>query len=236
MIISTSLKFAYVHIHKCAGTSVEAALSEVLGYNDLLLGSTRRGEADQGFFQSRLKLNKHSTAREMRDFLGPDRWAQYYTFALVRHPVDKLRSLYGYCRRLAADAALSEAERAGLQEGRYPDRLPFHYNGVKAAVVSDSFEAFVLNPYRKADPGAAPLSRSICDEDGTLIVDELFKIEEIVAAWPRIQERFPGTGPLPVMNVSSAQTPRGDPFADLGPETKDLLRKEFATDLALLNY
>ena len=64
--------FGFVHINKCGGRSVEAALG----------------------------LPKfHADARRMIRIFGRDRWDGMFTFAVVRNPYTRLASLYHYRRR-----------------------------------------------------------------------------------------------------------------------------------------
>jgi hypothetical protein len=72
MIISLNRRFVFVHIHKCAGTSVEMALGKLLRHNDFVIGSTKSGEKNQEFFKKATGLNKHSTALEARRWMGED--------------------------------------------------------------------------------------------------------------------------------------------------------------------
>src|SRR5262245_17708450 len=111
MIISLNKRYVFVHIHKCAGTSIEVALAKSLRHNDIVLGSTKSGEKYQEFFKRTIGLNKHSTAQEARGFLGETMYAKFFKFAIVRHPVERLHSLYSYALKLARDAELSDEER-----------------------------------------------------------------------------------------------------------------------------
>lgn len=62
-------QFAFIHINKCGGTSIEAALD----------------------------LPKiHDTARQRRDKIGAARWERIPSFALVRNPYAKVASHYRY--------------------------------------------------------------------------------------------------------------------------------------------
>ena len=62
--------YVFIHINKCGGTSVEAAL--------------------------RIPVKIHDSARERRRKIGRRRWDEAFTFALVRHPYSRLISLYKF--------------------------------------------------------------------------------------------------------------------------------------------
>ena len=66
MIVSLNRRYVFVHIHKCAGTSIEVALAKSLRHNDFVMGSTKSGEKNQEFLKKAIGLNKHSTAMEAR--------------------------------------------------------------------------------------------------------------------------------------------------------------------------
>ena len=66
-------RYVFIHINKCGGTSVEAALG--------------------------IPVKIHDTARLRRLKLGRRRWEEAFTFALVRHPYSRLISFYKYRTR-----------------------------------------------------------------------------------------------------------------------------------------
>ena len=67
--VATKVPFAFVHINKCGGSSVEIAL-----------GVAKR----------------HTGAARMREELGHEDWARRFTFAIVRNPFDRVVSIYYY--------------------------------------------------------------------------------------------------------------------------------------------
>ncbi|MEM1161851.1 MAG: hypothetical protein AAGJ28_13035 [Pseudomonadota bacterium] len=67
--VNAKVPFAFVHINKCGGSSVEIALG----------------------------LQKmHLTAAEQRATVGAEQWDNAYTFALVRNPFARVASIYYY--------------------------------------------------------------------------------------------------------------------------------------------
>src|SRR5258708_2149793 len=96
MIISHSRRFIFVHIHKTGGTSVELALDKFLSWNDLVLGGSPLGEAMNDTYRERYGLDKHSSVAEIDQVCGPQLSSRYTVLATVRHPLNRLCSLYNF--------------------------------------------------------------------------------------------------------------------------------------------
>lgn len=233
MIISLNKRFVFVHIHKCAGTSIEVALAKTLRHNDIVLGSTKSGEKYQELFKRTIGLNKHSTALDARQFLGEALYPKFFKFAFVRHPIDRLHSLYSYALRLAHDAELTDAERRHQQAaGQWPDRLPFRYKAVAAALESRSFSDFALHPLTWSDAGAQPQWQSLCTAQGELIVDFVGKVESIQQDFSHICEKLEVSVPLEVRNSSEDKKTA----VELSPLALNTVHERFARDFELLGY
>jgi hypothetical protein len=233
MIISLNKRYVFVHIHKCAGTSIEVALAKSLKHNDIVLGSTKSGEKYQEFFKRSIGLNKHSTAMEARGFLGEAMYAKFFKFAFVRNPIDRLHSLYSYALKLAHDAELTDDERRQFEaNGQWPDRPPFRYKAVAAALESKSFSEFALHPLTWADAGAQPQWQSVCNAHGELIVDFIGKVESIEQDFGHICEKLEVTVPLEVKNSSHEKKSAHE----LSPLALSTIRERFARDFQLFGY
>jgi hypothetical protein len=233
MIISLNRRYVFVHIHKCAGTSIEVALAKALRHNDIVLGSTKSGEKYQDFFKRTIGLNKHSTALEARQFLGDALYDKFFKFAFVRHPIDRLHSLYSYALKLAHDAPLTDEEQRTFDaHGQWPDRPPFRYKAVAAALECNSFSDFALHPLTWADAGAQPQWKSLCDTNGQLIVDFIGKVESIEQDFTRICEKLEVSVPLEVRNSSHDKKSA----LALSPLARNTVCERFARDFELLGY
>jgi hypothetical protein len=175
MIISNSRKFIFVHINKTAGTSITEALAPHLAWNDLVLGSTPIGLALNQPFHERFGLSKHSTARGIRAVVGERVWSEYRSFAVVRDPVDRALSLYGYLKMLQAGRSeLRKRLRSLLGARGGPDWL-----ALRALKETGSFSEFIRHPELRHDPGFVHQSRFLSDETGALIVDRLLRFETL---------------------------------------------------------
>jgi hypothetical protein len=140
MIISHKHKFIFMKTKKTAGTSVEIALSEFLGDDDIITPLSDNDEqtrADLGYtcarnyclpFSSyqakdwgrlllqrrRLRYYPHTGAARIRKLIGDDIWNSYYKFSFERNPWDKVISSYYWRARVGGRRApLSEFIKRG---------------------------------------------------------------------------------------------------------------------------
>lgn len=94
--------WAFIHINKCGGASVEKA-----------------------FDLPRI----HDTARQRRDRLGADRWAALATFSIVRDPYAKVVSHYKYrIKTNQTDLAARDIDLSDWVCRAYGDRDPAYYD------------------------------------------------------------------------------------------------------------
>jgi hypothetical protein len=232
MVISPNRRFVFIHLHKCAGTSIETALSQVLGVNDLVIGSTADGERHKAFYGELLKLKKHTGAREAIQVLGAARWAGFFTFAFVREPVEQLRSLYAYARGLAQRNPLTPPEQALWRDEReLPDRAPYKFKAVQAAVQSPTLDAFLRAPLTWQDAGARAQWQSLFDADGRPLVNFIGRVEHIADDWATVCRRLDIDVPLGVHNPSPPLDPQS-----LSPAAWAQVRRHALRDYELLGY
>jgi hypothetical protein len=131
MIISHEHKFIFIKTKKTAGTSIELALSQLCGPDDIIAPITESDEALRaagsgprnwrvhGWWQSPRPLFKrswlkvsaqdygfynHMPAKEARALLNDDKiWRSYFKFAFDRNPWDRQVSAYHFRYRHAAN-------------------------------------------------------------------------------------------------------------------------------------
>ena len=87
---SSSLHYVFIHIPKCAGTSVHRALRTLHEQRSLQIDARR--------------YHKHAKASEVRQILGPA-WNSAFKFSIVRNPWDLMVSSYHWWLTLAGNFA-----------------------------------------------------------------------------------------------------------------------------------
>jgi hypothetical protein len=127
MLINEKYDYIFVHVYKVAGQSVKLALRR---YDYRWLPGLRTPlaklvELPQAYtFRS---LEAHSTASQIRDYLGQDRWDSMFSFSFVRNPWDWQVSLYhfiqtnkfNYQRRMVSEMTFDEYIRWRVDQDRH---------------------------------------------------------------------------------------------------------------------
>ena len=197
MILCNSRKFIFVHLHKTAGMSVMEALRPHLSVDDFVISDDRHGPSSQGRGMLPHALYKHSTAEHISRVVGESTWNSYFTFAFVRHPLDRLVSLYEFFNRVrrnntARPGILKQLFFLGTEKpsGDSPDQPPWSWEGMQALLTTSDFSGFIRSEHLAKAQGAKPQIRSLTDKSGNLLVDFVGKVENISDDWQKICVRL----------------------------------------------
>ncbi|GAB4287090.1 MAG: sulfotransferase family 2 domain-containing protein [Roseovarius sp.] len=225
-MISHAHKAIFIHIPKCAGTSIES----VLGHHDLYQGYRRqdhrtirqlRPPPNPALALARRQLCRMRQASRMlalragfpyanpRNMLTVTRaqFDSYFKFAFVRNPWDRIHSAY---RKLMAG------------DWRRPEY------GIDAPMDFDAFlERFAGHPRLK------PQTEFICDEDGTVLVDFIGRFETLQEDFDRVCDRL---GIARVTLPHHIRGPGGDYRQAYSARGRELVAHHFAAEIALLGY
>ena len=247
MIIAPSKGFAFVHLEKCGGTSVEAALEPFLSWNDIVLGSTAFGEAIQPAFHERHGLRKHSTVSDIVMVIGVEAWMQLRSFAVVRNPREIAVSLYFFSHRLVL-AALGQDPKVTLNDwvvnDSFPQAWPFSAGYVQdycAALVDGSdFDGFVRRSVAAPRGYFQPQWDRLTltgDADSECGVSRVIELSRLADNWAELVDWIGiNTGEKSIslerLNHSDWSRSLGECFEN--PETDDLVRAQFHRDYEIL--
>jgi hypothetical protein len=126
MAISYKDKLIFVHIPKCAGTSIEKALSrvaklELMNPNPIEDNRIQKQSLNRvGYIH---RLERHLSAIEIRNIVGDIFFEKAFKFSFVRNPYSRLVSFYNY-----------------ILKQKYPDR-----NKLQVNLVLVSLQGFMKN-------------------------------------------------------------------------------------------
>lgn len=245
MIISHSKKFIFIHLEKCGGTSVESALQSNLHWQDIILGSTYFGESIQeANFQrygvEKVKsemLWKHSTAKNIYNVLGKERWPEYKKLSIVRDPIEIIKSLYWFSNTAVTFHLGSIEEdfwRECFRSNTFPDTWPHREKYIQIYVASrinhSGFEGFATSILKKENQFVLPqtkrLRTSYFDKDLGKIV-ELSRLDD---EWENILDYLDMPEiELKKLNISEYKEP-----LELSSKLTRAVKKHFSIDYSVL--
>lgn len=212
MIISNSRRFIFVHIPKTAGTSITHSLSKLTTWCDVELGGTKYGDEIEVPYRRRFRLHKHSGADAIASVVGEEVWNDYFTFAFVRNPFDRLVSAYHFYRQ-------------------WPHR------SVDEVREMGSFKEFVFSSFLEKDRQAATrptgLQSTLLTRRGEIAVKKMLRYESLVEDFRDVSAVLGADDiRLPKTNASK----RGH-YADYyDEETALAVRQMFREDFDRLGY
>lgn len=166
-LINHGYRFVFIHIPKNAGTSVARYLAQLSTYRDLEVGATTLGEAIAPHARDRFGFQKHSTLHEIGEAMGVDALAGYRTIAVLRDPLERVRSILAFLHNWADWASLDPAYASFEPE-------VLHYETVDAFVASDLF--LMPGPDRMFLPQATWLES---DEGSSGPIDHVIHFEHL---------------------------------------------------------
>lgn len=244
--ISSDRRFVFVHLHKCGGTSVELALSREMLWNDILLGSSPYGEKLQQIYDPQFGLYKHSSAQAIRQVIGQDLWESSFTFATIRHPLDRLVSYYCYLGTYYLGPYRGSLIRLLYWINRVK-RLPasakhipkindaFRWPEIVAYLKSRSISEFIRQAECWQAPAMACQFQQLCDADGQhLIVKHITPLERLDEDWAMICSKTGISQPLPHVNKSKRKYQSWRKYFSL--DDINFLEEKYKADLDAFGY
>lgn len=244
MIISTSRNFVFIHLEKCGGTSIETALEPYLHWSDLIIGSTDYGERYQQNLYDRYSIEKvnsemlwkHSTAKDIHAFIGPDGWNDFEKISVVRNPVDLIVSLYSFSQT-AIKYHVGRINRQRWKEllriEDFPQAWPYTEGYIHAYAYSEingyginGFVDYLFNEdYLFVKPQVERL-----EINKEIPIGNVFDLSDIDNAWDSIKEitGIPAETPLKKLNASEPAD------YDFSPKCIKKIKKHFAIDYDIL--
>jgi len=97
-VLNQEAGYVFIHVPKCAGMSITSSLtrSERSRQFGALPGLQEIVARENGVSSETVYVAGHARARDIRTWLGADAYEQLLSFAVVRNPWERLRSLYHF--------------------------------------------------------------------------------------------------------------------------------------------
>ncbi len=208
MIISHKYKFIFIHIHKCAGTSITHALAPYLGEDDIILGCTDEGEKLSELGRKSGGLHKHSSASDGKDIFDNDIWKSYFKFTFVRNPWDILVSTYHWWLITPWIGEYKPADK------------------IKAL---NDFEEYILSPHCRK----RTCLDFITNNSGELLIDFIGRHEQISPDFTTICRQL-GLPDIPLQQLNMSR--HGQYQNYYNPLTRELVGQWFQDDIETFSY
>lgn len=208
-MISHDRRCIFIHIPKCGGTSIE---------NLIWPRPEDRTEANlwMGFiskYRNKYQTGglQHLLASQVREEVGLDIFNYYYKFAIVRNPWDRIVSQFAYMQ-----------VRPDLMDfiGMQPDT---------------EFKTYLNLIQAKQHVQWMPQTDFILDQDGTLLVDKIGRLESLEEDFIEIF-RILGIcrEQNKIFHVNRSQRESIDHYYD--QETIEMVSEMYSSDISFLNY
>ena len=209
-MISDKYKCIYVHITKCAGTSIDR----------ILLGKEFRS-----WDRTRKIHKQHASASQIKKYYtNEEQWNNYFKFTIVRNPFDRNVSAYNaVCKKQYC-----------LKPSNFRDKLLFKEFVYRRGIFKD-----LLNPYLITHKNSQALHFKTYNyylfENNKLLVDYVGKFENLAKEWDTICEKLKINLTLSHLN-KSPKTKNKHYREYYNNETKDIISKIFKKDLETFRY
>lgn len=221
MIISYKHKFVFVKTTKTAGTSIEIALARHCGDDDVItriadedekikmeLGLRGRQNTTATLNDGRnVELFNHAKAVRARRVVGLKNWRDWFTFACERNPYDRVVSAYYFSMK-------NKTLRGDTTHGL-------------------TFDVWV-NKVRPLE-ALHNAGWGLYTVDDEIIVDKVFKFEDLNGAMTEIYQRLGVTkgSELPQTKTSDRKPTYRELYTD---ETREIVAHCFAKEITTFGY
>ncbi len=209
MPITEKYQTIFIHIPKTGGSSLET----VLGIH----GRDNRGSVAPApeilFGIEAGRALQHLTAAEIKKRISREVWENYFKFAFVRNPFDRLVSEFFWQKNRRQSRA------------KNLDFKKFLLEIVAPAVERKKPEHLFDDHYR-------PQNQFLVDRSNRLLINFLGRFENFQADFEKIRQRLGLTAKLPRLN----QTNHQDYRRYYNQETREIVNQLYRSDLKLLNY
>ncbi|MCB0630649.1 MAG: sulfotransferase family 2 domain-containing protein [Lewinella sp.] len=217
-LISNTYKYIFIHIPKTGGTTFTSGLAKFNTPLDIEIGGTKFGEKLALLYIEKYGLGKHSTALKIKRLVGEKTYADFFSFAFVRNPYERTLSTYSFLkswRNWPQSAVMDQ------------------FSNIRDFIKSDFFSK------KGPDNILEPQYLWVTNEQGDLMVNQVFKLEESSSIYPKLMDRLGleyEEGPMfKTLNTSKKSTADIEVIQN-DAEIKEIILKKYKRDFQLFDY
>lgn len=228
MILSHKYRFIYIKTYKTASTSIEAALSEVCGPDDIItpasepLMAHRKGRVAQNYrldhpsvpkrplwrrvlnrperhYHPSVGFYEHMPAWRVKAYVGDDVWNDYFKFTFERNPWDRQVSWYLYKTK-------SKHSRPSFDA----------FNADKSKAYVENFDLYSI--------------------DDQVCVDMVGTYENLNQDFKKILKKIDLAGKITLPKVNVSPEPGKDYRGYFNADSRQLMADWYAREIAVFGY
>lgn len=196
MAISHDKKLIFIHIPKCAGTSIISFLNMEM----------------QGHFTA----HKYVCEQPPHPLFST---SNYLKFTIVRNPWDRVVSSYEYAKMLNS--------YYHSENNLHPD-----FNLIHNLTFEETLLKLKSNPELFKHPSWFPQYHWVCDYENVVLVDKIFKLENLDDEFNSFLKKYGYTETLPKLNGSN----RNQYTSYYNEQTISLVSDIYQNDIKIFNY
>ena len=211
-------KLVFVHVPKCAGVSITHMLMpHIVGHNTSGEVGHLSGELKEMFELRGKQKHKFGRLYVPDGDIGAKQWRDYFKFAIVRNPWDRVVSEFECRHTLPYGTRLSRKPSTDFTEFLL------------------YCKARVMDWTRRADiywAHAQPQSAFVTNDRGEIILDEIFRFEDLDRVVDVLKDKTGLPLELPMLN----NTPHKKYREYYNGDTREFVRKLYAKDIKMFEY
>lgn len=242
MIISHKHTFIFFKPRKVAGSSVQVALSEFCGPDDIIttIGDFTQEVDDTEFVDHARNYDgyfNHMRPWRIKQKVNKEVWDSYFKFSIVRNPWDMLVSRYFWNKRaLIPQKGPMEVLREIAEKPLNIDRWGKLLFSIKRELTGgrlkedDTFEDFL----RKLPHNISNTSYYF-DKKGNPYCDYVIRFEDLDGGYKEVCEKI-GIPYKPLPSLKTKTRKSRDYREFYTPETRDWVAREFAQEIEAFGY
>jgi chondroitin 4-sulfotransferase 11 len=206
--ISYTYNTVFIHIPKCAGTTIE----KILGTCTLREYYHPRQDAKNG----KIKTPQHSTYLELKSDLAIN-WNDYFVFSVVRNPYSRFVSEYNYRRNLFMNTKLKE------------------HDPVNFETFVNSLNIEVPKRIQQFDGHLETQTSFLKNESGSIEPSiQIFRFEDLAPCWTKLEEK---TGVQYKTYLWSRKSIDSTPYQSFyTPDIKSIIYEFYKEDFVNFGY